>query len=68
MSDTLFVRLADLSQQLEQTSKRLELTALLADFLRTLAPEEVAPAVRLIIGQVFPEWDGRGLVFSWRAV
>jgi len=28
MNDTLFVRLADLSQQLEQTSKRLEMTAL----------------------------------------
>jgi DNA ligase-1 len=68
MNDTPFARLADLSQQLEQTSKRLELTALLADFLRTLSPEEVAPAVRLIIGQVFPEWDERVLAISWRAV
>jgi len=40
----------------------------MADFLRTLSPEEVAPAVRLIIGQVFPEWDGRALAISWRAV
>lgn len=66
--DTPFARLAHLGQQLEQTSKRLELTALLADFLRELSPEEIPPAVRLAIGQVFPEWDGRALNVSWRAV
>lgn len=65
---TSFARLADLGQQLEETSKRLELAALLADFLRALSPEEIAPAVRLTIGQVFPEWDGRALNVSWRAV
>ncbi len=68
MGDTPFARLAHLGQQLEQTSKRLELTALLADFLRGLSPEEIAPAVRLTIGQVFPEWDERALNVSWRAV
>jgi DNA ligase-1 len=68
MSDTPFARLAHLGQQLEQTSKRLELTALLADFLRGLSPGEIAPAVRLTIGQVFPEWDERALNVSWRAV
>lgn len=68
MTDTLFAKLAQLGQQLEQTSKRLELAALLADFLRSLSPEEIPPAVRLTIGQVFPEWDGRALNVSWRAV
>ena len=68
MTDTLFAKLAHLGQQLEQTSKRLELAALLADFLRSLSPEEIPPAVRLTIGQVFPEWDGRALNISWRAV
>jgi DNA ligase-1 len=68
MGDTPFARLAHLGQQLEQTSKRLELAALLADFLRGLPPEEIAPAVRLTIGQVFPEWDERALNVSWRAV
>ena len=46
----------------------LLLTALLADFLRKLATEEIPPAVRLLIGQVFPEWDGRALNVSWQAV
>jgi DNA ligase-1 len=68
MDSTPFVRLALLGEQLEQTSKRLELTALLADFLRCLAPEEIPPAVRLIIGQVFPEWDDRALDVSWKTV
>jgi DNA ligase-1 len=68
MGNISFEKLADLGERLERTSKRLELSALLADFLRQLAPEEVPPAVRMIIGQVFPEWDGRALNLSWRAV
>jgi DNA ligase-1 len=68
VSDTPFARLAGLGEQLEQTSKRLEMAALLADFLRGLSPEEIPPAVRMTIGQVFPERDGRALNVSWKAV
>ena len=68
MSETPFARLAGLGEQLEQTSKRLALAALLADFLRGLSPAEIPRAVRMIIGQVFPEWDGRALNVSWKAV
>jgi DNA ligase-1 len=68
MGDTSFAELAHLGERLEATGKRKELAALLADFLRDLVPEEVPPAVRMIIGQVFPEWDGRTLNLSWRAV
>ena len=68
MADTPFARLAQLGEQLERTSKRRELAALLADFLESLSPEETPAAVRLTIGQVFPEWDGRTLNVSWKAV
>lgn len=68
MSATPFARLAELGEQLEATSKRGELAALLAAFLRELAPEEVPPAVRLAIGHVFPEWDERTLNVSWKAL
>jgi DNA ligase-1 len=68
MSDTPFAKLAHLGEQLERTTKRLELAMLLADFLRGLSPEEIPPAVRLTIGQVFSEWDGRALNVSWKAV
>jgi DNA ligase-1 len=68
MAATPFAAMAQLGEQLEQTKKRGELAALLADFLRELSPKEIPPAVRLTIGQVFPEWDGRALNVSWRAV
>jgi DNA ligase-1 len=68
MTDTLLAQLAHLGEQLETTKKRTELAALLAGFLRALAPDEIPPATRLIIGQVFPEWDGRALNVSWKAV
>jgi DNA ligase-1 len=68
MTETPFARLAELGQRLEQTSKRLELAALLANFLQGLEAEEIPPAIRMTIGQVFPEWDGRALNVSWRTV
>jgi DNA ligase-1 len=67
-TDTFFAVLAQLGEQFERTSKRTELATLLATFLRTLSPDEISPAVRLTIGQVFPEWDGRALNASWKAV
>jgi DNA ligase-1 len=68
MGETPFAELAQLGELLERTSKRTELAALLADFLGELSPDEIPPAVRLTIGQVFPEWDGRTLKVSWRTV
>jgi DNA ligase-1 len=68
MKDTPFAKLAYLGEQLERTTKRLELSKLVAGFLRELPPQEIPPAVRLTIGQVFPEWDGRALNISSKAV
>jgi DNA ligase-1 len=68
MNSTPFSQLARLGEKLEGTKKRGDLTSLLADLLRTLSPEEIPPAVRLTIGQVFPEWDGRALNVSWRTL
>jgi len=68
MVDTPFARLAELGEQFEQTSSRKDLAGLLAAFLRDLTPEEIPSAVRLTIGQVFPEWDGRALNVSWKAI
>jgi DNA ligase-1 len=68
MASTPFSALASVGERLEATAKRSELVRLAADFLRSLQPEEVPSGVRLIIGQVFPEWDGRVLNVSWRAV
>jgi len=68
MNPTLFAMLAHLGEQLERETKRRNLAALLAAFLKDLAPHEVPPAVRLVIGQAFPEWDERTLNVSWQTV
>ena len=67
MRETPFTKLASLGEQLERTTSRLELAGLLAEFLQKLDPAEIPPALRLTIGQVFPEWDGRALNLSWKA-
>lgn len=68
MTEMLFSELTQLGERLEQTSKRRELANLLAKFLLKLSPEEIPPAVRLTVGQVFPEWDSRALNLSAKAV
>lgn len=68
MAATPLADLAQLLTRVEQTSKRLELAGLLADFLKRLEPEEIPAAVRLITGQVFAEWDERALNVSWQTV
>jgi DNA ligase-1 len=63
--ETPFDRLAELTQRLESTTKRLEKRALLAAFLRSLRRDEIAPAVHLIIGRIFAESDSRALNVGW---
>jgi DNA ligase-1 len=65
---TPFLDLAELCRALEATTKRKEKTRLLADFLRHLEPEEIAPAVLLVVGSVFPEFDSRTLDMGWKSV
>jgi DNA ligase-1 len=57
-----------LGEKFERTKKRNELSSLLSGFLTELQPAELAPASRIIIGRVFPEWDGRALNVSWKAL
>ncbi len=62
---TPFSKLAELCKALEATTKRTEKTRLISAFLRTLEPDEVAPAVLLVVGQIFPEFDPRTLEVGW---
>jgi len=68
MPPTLFSDLAHLCEALEATTKRKEKTRLLAEFLRRLEPGEVAPAVLLVVGSIFPEFDPRTLEVGWKTV
>lgn len=62
---TVFRALAELCEKLEATRKRNLMVDLVADFLRRLNPEEVEPAVSMILGRAFPKWDQRTLEVSW---
>jgi len=68
MPGTPFSALAELCKSLEATTKRKEKARLLVGFLRSLEPGEVAPAVLLVVGAVFPEFDPRSLEVGWKTV
>jgi DNA ligase-1 len=68
MNPTLFSTLAALCQQLEGTTKKLEKSALISGFLQKLQPEEIAPAVPLLLGKIFSAADSRTLNVSWRTL
>jgi DNA ligase-1 len=68
MTYRLFSELAHLCERLEKTAKRLEKVSLISSFLSKLEEKEIAPAVLLLTGNVFPESDGRVLNVGYRAI
>jgi len=59
--DTPFKTFAALCNLLESTPKRLEKRHMVAEFLKSLLPEEVTLAISFLIGRPFPESDERVL-------
>lgn len=68
MPPTQFSSLATLCQHLEATTKKLEKSARLSDFLKNLQPDEISPAVLLLLGRIFSATDERTLNVSWRTL
>jgi DNA ligase-1 len=69
--DTTAASFSDLARvvaRLAETSKRLEKRRLIAEFLRTLRREEIAPAVLFLTGSIFAESDGRVLNVGYATV
>ena len=62
---TSFKVLAELCEKLEATNKRLLMISLVAEFLNSLEPEEVEPAVSMLLGRSFPKWSQQTLDVSW---
>ncbi len=60
----LYKKLAELYEQLEKTSKRLEKTQLIADFLKTIPSEDLKEITYLLQGRVFPQWSDKKLGMS----
>ncbi|HZQ10808.1 MAG TPA: ATP-dependent DNA ligase [Anaerolineae bacterium] len=65
---SLFLALAQLGEELAATKKKLEHSALIGAYLKQIAPEEIAPASRLLIGRIFPESDTRIVNISGAAL
>ena len=60
--------LVDLCEQLEATRKRLVMADLASAFVKQIRPEEVEPAVSMLLGRAFPKWDQRDLEVSWTTI
>jgi len=63
--ETPFSAIAKICKELEGTTKRLEKRQIIANFLRRIKREEIAPAVLLIIGEIFPETESKALDVGW---
>jgi DNA ligase-1 len=62
---TLFKSLAELLEKVEATKKRTQTVSLVSDFLKTLEPGEMEPAVSMILGRPIPKWSQKTLDLSW---
>lgn len=62
---TPFRELAELCEKLENMKKRTQMVSLVSAFLKSLEPEEVEPAVSMILGRPFPKWSQQTLEVSW---
>jgi DNA ligase-1 len=62
---TAFETLAELCEKLEGITRRIPAVNLVADFLKNLEPEEVEPAVSMILGRPFPKRSQQTLDVSW---
>jgi len=60
-----FEALAELCEKLEGITRRIPAVNLVADFLKNLEPEEVEPAVSMILGRPFPKRSQQTLDVSW---
>jgi DNA ligase-1 len=63
--ETQFRALAELCEKLGSITKRNLMISMVSEFLRKLNPEEIEPAVSMILGRPFPKWDQRTLEVSW---
>jgi len=62
---TNFSALAELCEKLEGMKKRIPMVNLVADFLKSLEPKEVEPAVSMILGRALPKGSQQTLEVSW---
>jgi len=67
-SGTAFYDLTELCEQLRSNTKRNVKSQLIADFLGRLREDEIAPAVLLTIGSIFPERSEKALDIGFQTI
>jgi DNA ligase 1 len=60
-----FKSLSELLEKVEATKKRLEIIEKTANYLKTLGPQEIAPATNMMVGRAFPKYSQKTLDVSW---
>lgn len=65
---TKYLKLAELCEKLETISEKIPKVKLVANFLKELEENEIAPATRLIIGRIIPPWGTDTLDVSWATI
>ena len=63
-----YIELVHLYDKLGETSKRLDKTYYLAEFLKKISDKDIPTAVLLLRGRVFPEWDDQKIGIAARMV
>ncbi|MDD2779774.1 MAG: DNA ligase, partial [Candidatus Methanomethylophilaceae archaeon] len=63
-----FSAIAEVFDKLESTASRLEMTSILADFFKTLEPEDVRSIIYLTQGKIAPDFVGIELGMADRLV
>ena len=61
-------RWSELTERVAATTRTSEKTALLADYLRDLTPDELPIAAVFLTGRPFPEADPRTAGLGWAAI
>jgi DNA ligase-1 len=61
-------RWSDLAERVGATTRTSEKTALLADYLRSLTPDELPVAAVFLTGRPFPEADQRSTGLGWSSI
>ena len=54
-----YSKLVEVYEKLEATTKRLEHTHIMSEFLKHVSVEDLGTTVLLLEGRIFPRWDER---------
>jgi|TARA_B100002003_G_C14136423_1_gene546545 DNA ligase-1 len=63
-----YIKLVEVYEELEATTKRLEKTFIIRDFLKDIKEDDIEQTILLLQGKVFPNWDDRKIGVASRMV